>query len=871
MTAARAAALLALCLAAGSLLPMAGAQTAADPAPAAAAPAPEAAPPVGAAPAEAGTLQEIVITATRHEEVMSKVPESVTAISQEAMDLKGVRDFTDIARYTPGVNIDRSGGNNISIRGISASGGSGTTGIYIDDTPIQMRALGFNSDDTLPKTFDLDRVEVLRGPQGTLFGAGSEGGTIRYLMAQPNMHEASAYARTELSYTKDGSPNYEAGIAGGTPIIDGKLGVRASIWYRHDGGWIDQVDPNTLATIESKANYTDTVAARLAAKWAVNDLLTISPSVIFQDRRTHNITAYWPLLSNPGAGIYKNADPDRQAQPDRYVLPALKVETEVLGASLISNTSYYSRKEQSGYNGTEYNLSYFQTFWEQGLCADGSQTLYDSSKHPAQAPCPPKISGYPLIDGTGIHLPSTSVSGWNPQTYRAPATVTNQQNTLAEELRLQSSDPNAPLVWTTGLFYSVNRQTSVEEINDPALSQFMATFYNMDPVANPYTNWFGQCLDQFCVNYTPIALLANGDDYYNRNFSRDTQLALFGEATYAVTSKLKLTAGVRVSKTNVSYDHFSTGPQNFSTNINSGALQDHPFTPKLGVAYQADQNDLYYATYAKGFRMGGANPAIPFNPCAPDFQNLSLPNGAPQTYNSDTVNSFEIGAKNKIGGGFRVASSLYYIKWKNIQQNVYMPGCGLQFTMNMNDAVAKGGDAQIEWAPTEALSFDAALGFTDARYTKDVGTAGHQVARAGDAVVGESGAASPPWTITVGAQYDFSAWDRKSFVRLDVEHQSMNHDLTAPEDPGAAGVYDSYAYTPPATTFVSLRAGTSFANWKVSAFVDNLFNIHPDLPPAPDLYAHTDQDPYNANPPTPLLRRYTFRPQTMGITGTYKF
>src|SRR6202034_1756558 len=99
-----------------------------------------------------------------------------SAFTQEDMDEKGVKDFTDIVRYTPGVSIDQTGTNAISIRGISSSGGAGTTGIYIDDTPIQMRSVGFNPDDTLPKTFDLQRVEILRGPQGTLFGAGSEGG-----------------------------------------------------------------------------------------------------------------------------------------------------------------------------------------------------------------------------------------------------------------------------------------------------------------------------------------------------------------------------------------------------------------------------------------------------------------------------------------------------------------------------------------------------------------------------------------------------------------------------------------------------------------------------------------------------------------------
>ena len=200
-------------------------------------------------------LKEIVVTATRHEESLSKVPVSVSAFTQEDMDQKGMKDFTDIVRFTPGVSIDQTGTNAISIRGISSSGGAGTTGIYIDDTPIQMRSLGFNPDDTLPKTFDLDRVEVLRGPQGTLFGAGSEGGTVRYILTQPSLTTDSTYARSEVSYTQYGEPSYEAGVAHGGPIIDGTLGFRASAWYRRDGGWIDRVDPTTGAVVDANANH----------------------------------------------------------------------------------------------------------------------------------------------------------------------------------------------------------------------------------------------------------------------------------------------------------------------------------------------------------------------------------------------------------------------------------------------------------------------------------------------------------------------------------------------------------------------------------------------------------------------------------------
>jgi len=109
-------------------------------------------------------LEEIVVTATRHEESLSKVAISVTALTQESLDLRGIKDIQDVARFTPGITVDNSGTANIAIRGIASSGGAGTTGIYIDDTPIQMRAIAFNPDESLPKSFDIDRIEVLHGP-----------------------------------------------------------------------------------------------------------------------------------------------------------------------------------------------------------------------------------------------------------------------------------------------------------------------------------------------------------------------------------------------------------------------------------------------------------------------------------------------------------------------------------------------------------------------------------------------------------------------------------------------------------------------------------------------------------------------------------
>src|SRR5438046_2980049 len=180
------------------------------------------------APETAGPLQEVTVTATRREESLSRVPISVTALTQESLDLRGIKDFSEVARFTPGVNFDNSGTNNISIRGISGTGGAGTTGIYLDDTPIQMRALAFNPDEAVPKSFDIARVEVLRGPQGTLFGSGSEGGTVRYITTQPSLTKTSIYSRAEFSSTQGGDPSYEAGVAVGGPLVQDKFGAGAA-------------------------------------------------------------------------------------------------------------------------------------------------------------------------------------------------------------------------------------------------------------------------------------------------------------------------------------------------------------------------------------------------------------------------------------------------------------------------------------------------------------------------------------------------------------------------------------------------------------------------------------------------------------------
>jgi outer membrane receptor protein involved in Fe transport len=287
------------------------------------------------------SLEEVIVTAQKRSETILSVPISITALSQDALDRQGIKDLSDIARTTPSLTISSNNGlgySNVSIRGIASATGAATTGVYIDDTPIQQRndSLG---PPVAPQVFDLERVEVLRGPQGTLFGAGSEGGTIRFITPAPSFTSSSMRSRAEVAYTDMGAATYEAGVAGGAPLIDGKLGFRAGAWYRDQGGYIDRVSRDTGQLIDPNSNGSFTQAARFALGWRPIDGLTITPAVFFQHSHVEDADLYWEERPK-----FQSEAKVGQPNDDKWTLSNLAVDYTLPAFSIRSISSYMSRK-----------------------------------------------------------------------------------------------------------------------------------------------------------------------------------------------------------------------------------------------------------------------------------------------------------------------------------------------------------------------------------------------------------------------------------------------------------------------------------------------------------------------------------------------
>ena len=310
-------------------------------------------------------IQEIVVTARKSSERLQDVPISITAVAEETLQRSGAQTIADIAREVPGLNVVAAapGQNQLIIRGISSSGGVPTVGYYIDDTPIEsVGNLAGNAMD--PALFDLERVEVLRGPQGTLYGASSMGGTVKYVTRQPDLVATQAYVKTSVSDTDDGGVNYEVSGLINQPLITGVAALRAIAFYRSADGYIDRysIDPNNYLNpspgpVANNVNTEKTYGVRLSVEIKPNDSLAITPSVFVQRM---NLGA--PFTFDEPPGSFQNPIQIRdtsEPSTDQLQLFSVTIDGQVQGVHITSSTSYRDRKFDAVEDDSKVNFFYF--------------------------------------------------------------------------------------------------------------------------------------------------------------------------------------------------------------------------------------------------------------------------------------------------------------------------------------------------------------------------------------------------------------------------------------------------------------------------------------------------------------------------------
>jgi outer membrane receptor protein involved in Fe transport len=730
-------------------------------------------------------LEEVMVTAQRREQNIMDVPLSVASYSPAQLDQQGIHQIDDLSRLTPSLHFTRTSGvsgNNsadISIRGIASDVGSATTAIYIDDTPIQIRSVGYFGGNAYPLVFDLERVEVLRGPQGTLFGAGAEGGAVRFLTPQPNFTQSSLSARTEVASIKNGSTTYEAGVAGGTPISD-TLALRGSVWYRHEGGYIDRYNPTFTTRLEKGINDSDNYSGRLALGWRPTDALTVTPSLYYQKVESNGRPQYWQPNSGTGGTDYVTGVYNEEPSTDKFYLPAIKVEYNFGRIDLISNTSYFDRDQSQAVDYTTF-LTTLRT-------------------------------GNPF----GTYA--------NKDTSNAVAYQTMNQRNFVQEVRLQSVSDAQLVDWTTGVFYSSTKQ---QQTNMSGSGR----------IPGVISSGFPQYLGRF--------------NLYDDIHATDKQTAAFASLDIKPTQRLTATAALRVSRNEFDFEEVRDGPVNSGVRTLSNASQsDTAVTPKVGVAFKIDRNNMLYASASKGFRPGGAQAPVDPTFCARDLATLGLTQ-SPREYDSDSLWSYEAGSKNQLlGGALTLDANAYYVKWSDIQQSVRLPTCSFSYIANLGKATGKGVDVSVAIKPLSMLQVGASVGYNDTTFDDQViGGNGVVLKQGGDRIGG------PKWT---GAIYGLGEASLSGavdgYLRVDYSFQSSG----IPPNPSTFG-YDPGLTTLPATNQLSTRVGAKFSSVDVSLFVNNLTDSNDPLARSHDATG------------SPLYYVQSYQPRTIGLTAQWRY
>ena len=604
-------------------------------------------------------VAEVVVTANKlNATKVLDTPSAIQAISGAALQKAGAIGFLDIASKIPGLSVQDlgPGDRKYIIRGISSTGES-TTGVYYDEAVISGANAndggGFESDIRL---YDLDHIEVLRGPQGTLYGAGSMSGTIKFVTNKPNLNSFGGYFTGEVSDTDGGGHgggNYDTNGEVNIPIIDGKVALRAVGWTVDDSGYINQVRVGAGTTdpvgVVKGVNNDVVRGGRISLRIQPIDALTIDASYTNQSEHSNGSSRYTPAgvtaFQLAGTPTIKGCDlcnTDVTASPsnDHLQVYSLTVNYKFQYGTLTGTTNEYDRTLDFNFDST------------------------------------------PVLASFGVPIPAETLE---PQT----------RNVNSSEIRY-ASDFDFPVNFVIGGF----RQYETNDLRVEVIA----------------TNGSGQPIGPFSPLNSQDALSnPNGDTFFGRSDDRQiTQYAGFGEATWKITPQLLVTGGIRYYTESLEgvqqqlhpFGGFPVG----SSGVAPVPDQSQSFskvTFKFNASYKFNDAVLAYVTASEGFRGGGLNA-------------LSEPFEAiPSSYKPDSLWNYEVGAKGRLFNGMLdYQADAFVIFWYGIQVQETTPDGTFSFTGNAGNAAVKGLEFELNAHPIDHLTVNFSGSVTDAYLTE---------------------------------------------------------------------------------------------------------------------------------------------------------
>jgi iron complex outermembrane recepter protein len=617
-------------------------------------------PPAGANNA----LDEIVVTAEKRESTVQSTAISLTAISGDQLRAQGISGISGIVAEVPGISMRTSGPGQteLEMRGMASSGGAApTVGFYLDEVPLTPPPFTPTGKVVIdPDLFDLNRVEVLRGPQGTLYGAGSMGGTIKLIANRPDVDKIEGDIDTTVSGTQGGGVNPGINAMFNVPLIDHTLALRVVVTNQYTSGWIDRdviadfpfpINPcaawgtgctrgNVLAspiTQQNKnVNWENLTSGRASLLFKPNENLSIDTFAMYQRTRVGGYSEY---DQPPGSGTEAHYQPYPINEPfsDEFSLVGVTIDYDFDVARLTSATSYWRRSEKQTQDSTEAIESYFASFFGVQQFAPNAFTEEDDSRQ------------------------------------------------FSQEFRVASGGQSR-FQWLGGVFYSKLRQIYEDYNGTPLLADFSAGGASANPNGIIFQSY---------------------DPYYL------TQYAVFGEASYKLADAWKATIGERYSHFANDLDESQSGILSPSGNaipsVASFRTTSSGVTPKFNLAYEPNADLTVYASASKGVRPGGANGPIPGNiGCA-----LTT-----ETYSPDSIWDYEIGEKARfMDRRFTINADFFYIKWNNVQQLITQ-SCGYGLNANAGNARSFGPEIEITAQLNNNLMLSVAGTYTNAKITQ---------------------------------------------------------------------------------------------------------------------------------------------------------